>query len=75
MTTRSPINRNSEFSDLPPILTVKELADVLRVNPKTLYEAIDDGQIPGVQRIGRRIVIVRDVVVDWLCGGRGSSSR
>src|SRR5207244_11668017 len=32
---------------LPSVLTVEELADLLRVNRKTLYDALARGDIPG----------------------------
>lgn len=43
----------------PEVLTVEELAALLRVNRKTLYEAIQNGAIPGVFRVGRSIRISR----------------
>lgn len=40
-------------------LTVDEAANLLRVDRKTLYEAIKLGQVPGVMRVGRTIRIRR----------------
>ena len=40
-------------------LTVDEAARLLRVNRKTLYDAVRDGQVPGVIRMGRSIRIGR----------------
>jgi excisionase family DNA binding protein len=61
---------------LPPILTVDELAGLLRVNRKTAYAAISAGEIPGARRIGGSIRVHRDTVLDWLAGeGRAPSSR
>lgn len=45
--------------DLPPILTVDELAVLLRVNRKTAYDAISEGRIPGARRVGRAIRVSR----------------
>ncbi|RJO73130.1 MAG: DNA-binding protein [Myxococcales bacterium] len=53
---------------MPEILTVQELADLLRVNVKTVYEAIARKEIPGCRRVGRTIRIVRQAVLDWLHG-------
>jgi len=50
----------------PAILTVDELAALLRVERKTVYAAITRGDIPGVRRVGRSIRISRDAVLDWL---------
>jgi excisionase family DNA binding protein len=64
--------------DLSPILTVEELADFLRLNRKTVYEAVSRGEIPGVRRIGHTFRISRDAVMQWLArspGGVGLRRR
>jgi len=49
---------------LPPVLDVTQAAKFLGLNAKTLYEAIGRGELPG-KRIGkRRIVILRDVLLN-----------
>ena len=60
---------------LPAVMTVDEVARLLRVNPKTVYEAVDRGEIPGVRRVGRVIRMSRDVVLRWLTEGQGRVSR
>ena len=52
--------------DLPAILTVDELAALLRVNRKTAYDAIAEGRIPGARRVGRVIRVSRDAVLQWM---------
>ena len=59
---------DSMATTLPPILTVDELAQALRINRKTTYEALARGEIPGVRRIGRTYRIHRDAVLQWLRG-------
>jgi excisionase family DNA binding protein len=54
-----------EKHELPTVLTVQEAAKFLRLNVKTIYEAIEAGTFPA-RRIGRRIVIHRDALLDWL---------
>ncbi len=54
------------LSRLPTFMTVDELAALLRMNRKSVYEAINAGQIPGAHRLGRTIRITRDTVVSWL---------
>ena len=49
------------------ILTVPEAAQLLRVARKTLYEALSRGQVPH-RRIGKRIVLHRSVLMEWLGG-------
>ncbi len=56
---------------LPQILTVEEVADLMRVDRKTAYSAIADGEIPGVRRIGRCIRVSRDELLRWLADGQG----
>lgn len=51
------------------LLTVDELAILLRLNRDTTYRAIAQRQIPGVRRVGRNIRICKDTVVQWLSAG------
>jgi excisionase family DNA binding protein len=53
---------------LPPVLTVDEAARLLRVNRKTLYDAVRAGEVPGVVRLGRSIRIGRDALLRWMEG-------
>ena len=45
--------------ELPRVLNVAEVADILRVSRTTVYEAVKDGVIPAI-RMGTRIVIPRE---------------
>jgi excisionase family DNA binding protein len=47
------------------VLTVEELAALLKVNPQTVYRRFRAGEIPGV-RIGRSIRFPRSSVEAWL---------
>jgi excisionase family DNA binding protein len=60
-----------------PVLTVEELAVLLRINRKTAYSAVRAGEIPGVRKVGGVIRVHRDTVLAWLAQGtvRGSRSR
>jgi excisionase family DNA binding protein len=58
--------------DMPAVLTVEEVADLMRVDRKTAYAAIAEGCIPGVRRIGRCIRISRDELLRWLAEGQGN---
>lgn len=53
-------------SSLPEIVTVETLAAFLGVNRKTIYSAIDRGELPGARRVGRAIRIYRNAVLAWL---------
>lgn len=58
---------------LPEVLTVEEVADLLRVDRKTAYAAIAEGSVPGVRRVGRCIRVSRDALLTWLNEGEHKS--
>jgi excisionase family DNA binding protein len=60
---------------LPPVLTVEEVAELMRIDRKTAYAAIAEGGVPGVRRVGRCIRISRDVLLRWLAEGEGSRAE
>jgi excisionase family DNA binding protein len=63
-------------TDAPPsVLTVDELAALLRVERKTVYAAIARGEIPGVRRVGALLRVSRDRVLAWLAQGQDRVSR
>jgi excisionase family DNA binding protein len=65
-----------EETDSPPsVLTVEELAALLRVNRKTVYDALARGEIPGARRIGGRYRILRDAVLEWLASSQDRAVR
>ena len=51
---------------LPKLLTTIEVAELLRTSQKATYAMIARGQLPGVVRIGRRVLVHADELVDWL---------
>ena len=57
------------------VLTVDELATLLRVNRKTVYDAISRGEMPGARRIGGRYRILRTAVLEWLGSSQGRVPR
>ncbi len=59
---------------LPEILTVEEVAEWLRVNRKTVYEAASRDEIP-CRKIGRILRFSREAVVQWLTGQGRVSTR
>jgi len=48
-------------------MEVSQAAGFIGVNSKTLYAAIRGGAVPA-RRVGGRIVILRDALIDWLRG-------
>ena len=51
---------------LPMLLTVDEVAQALRTSRKAVYVMAERGQLPGVTRIGRRLLVRHDALLDWL---------
>ena len=52
--------------DPPVFLTADEAADLLRTSRKGVYAMIERGGLPGVTRLGRRVLIRWDDLLDWL---------
>jgi excisionase family DNA binding protein len=59
----------------PAVITADELAALLRVNRKTVYEALARGDIPGAKRIGATYRIHRDAVLAWLASSQDRAAR
>lgn len=63
----------NDTARLPEVLTVDEVAELLRVNRKTVYSAIQRGKLPA-RRLGTAIRISRDQVLRWLADGQAGVS-
>jgi len=50
------------------VVDVPEVAEVLGFSLKATYKLIAAGQVPGVLRLGRRIVISKTALDRWLAG-------
>jgi excisionase family DNA binding protein len=55
-------------TSLPPplLLTVAETATLLRTTRKAIYALVERGELPGVTRLGRRVLIHRGELLEWL---------
>lgn len=51
---------------VPALLTTDEVAATLRTSRKAIYAMIERHQLPGVVRIGRRVLVREDALLDWL---------
>jgi excisionase family DNA binding protein len=56
--------------DLPLLLTADEMAQLLRTSRQVIYNMVSKFQLPGVVRVGRRVLFRRGEVLGWLqkCG-------
>ncbi len=50
----------------PTLLTMEEVAQVLRTSPRAVYAMVGRKQLPGVIRIGRRVLVREDALLSWL---------
>jgi excisionase family DNA binding protein len=57
----------------PPLLTASEVAVALRTSRKAVYAMAKRAQLPGVTRIGRRLLVRRDDLLSWLDERRAAS--
>ena len=48
--------------------TVLELSKLMRLDEKTVYQHANQGRIPGVLRVGRRMMFAKPAIVAWLSG-------
>ena len=59
--------RQSIDADAPPLLlTVDEAAALLRTTRKAVYAMVERRQVPGVTRIGRRVLLRAPDLLHWL---------
>ncbi len=59
----------ARISELPDVLTAEEVADLLRVHPKTLLAWAKEGSIPArALRSGKRTTwrFMKDEILEWL---------
>ena len=55
----------TSYDELPLLLNVKQLADLLGVSDSSVYELIQEGGFPSL-RIGKRIVIPKEELREWI---------
>jgi len=53
-------------SELQLFFTAHEVAQILRTTDKAVYAQVERGLLPGVTRIGRRVLFRRAELPDWL---------
>jgi len=51
---------------VPVLLTPTEVAAALRTSRKAIYTMVERAQLPGVVRIGRRVLVREDLLLEWL---------
>jgi len=66
---RANTSSKSTFSEAPDVLNVPMMAGLLGISVGSAYAAVARGSIPGVVRIGRRIIASKSAIRSWLDGG------
>jgi excisionase family DNA binding protein len=51
---------------VPTLLRASEVATLLCTSQKAIYAMVERGQLPRIVRIGRRLLIREDALIDWL---------
>jgi excisionase family DNA binding protein len=64
---------SAAVTSLPVLLTVDETADLLRTTRKAIYALVERGQLAGVRRLGRRVLVDRAELLDSLTERRAAS--
>ena len=59
----------------PRLLTADEVADLIRTSRTAVYAMVSRAQIPGVTRIGRRVLFRSDDLLHWLDQNRAPSPK
>ena len=70
-----PPSASAPAPTLPMFVSCDELADILRVNRKSIYSAAKRGEIPGVRRIGKTIRFHTASVLAWFAASTRPRQR
>ena len=57
-------NQASTHEVRPRFLNVKELAELLRIKTRTVYEMVSQGRIP-YRKAGDRTIFLLDEILEW----------
>ena len=55
----------TSYDELPLLLNVKQLADLLGISDSSVYELIQEDDFPSL-RIGKRIVVPKEELRKWI---------
>ena len=63
-------NTITDLNNLPALLTVEETAAILRTTTNAIYTMASRAKLPGAVHIGRRLLVRRSELLDFLNEGR-----
>jgi excisionase family DNA binding protein len=75
MTTDDGEEQRVSRSAVPLFLNVDEAAELLRTTRRAIYAMVERRQLPGVERLRRRVLFRSDVLLDWLDQKRAPSPK
>ena len=55
----------TSYDELPLLLNVKQLVDLMGVSDSSIYELIQEDDFPSL-RIGKRIVVPKEKFIQWV---------
>ena len=64
--TSTPAASPGRAPRVPALLTTDEVAALLRTSRKAIYTMVERHQLPGIVRLGRRVLVREDALLDWL---------
>lgn len=62
----SRMHAPDEGESWPLLLNVDEAAGLLRTSRRAMYAMVERRQLPGVVRIGRRLLFRSEALLDWV---------
>ena len=63
------------MSAIPTLMTLQDTATLLRTTRTAVYAMVARRQIPGVTRLGRRVLFRAEDLLDWLDRSRTPSPK
>ena len=63
------------MNEMPVLMTVDDTATLLRTTRTAVYAMVARRQLPGVTRVGRRVLFRTQDLLDWLDQNRAPSLK
>ncbi len=57
---------SSNFRKYPPVLTVKQLCEILGLGTTKVYALVKAGDLPRIEKTGRHIHVLKEDVITFL---------
>lgn len=70
-----PPKLKEQINHSDELLTIDEIAKLLHLSKATIYSKNSKGQLPGVCKRGKILLFQRQIIVDWVKGGRKKTNE